>query len=287
LPLARGDVQAAAPVVAAVLHATADSPSTQDRALALVRAIQLAGLVQRWAEARRYSEEFLAFIDGDHDQFFASLGLCESARIEADRVVSGAPAAPEFPDRLAERIVRLRRDFQGLLFPVAELRIEQAEAQLARLAGHDQPAIWSHTAKTWDELGQPHEAAWARVWLADAILRSSGSRDTAAAALRAALATAERLGAAPLTENAQELARRGRLTLTDATTNPVALDLTPRELDVLRLVAAGRTNREIGQQLFISGKTVSVHVTHLLRKLDANSRREATEIAKRTGIAAL
>jgi len=285
LPLGRGDVQSAAPVVTSCLETTAGSPSAHGRGLALARAIQLAAATQRWEDARRSSEEFLRLIDDTHDQHVTSLGLCECARVEADRVVGGARPAPELAARIAERIARLRRDWHGLLLPVSALRIEEAEAHLARLAGHDQPATWSRISETWDQLGQPYEAAWVRVWFADAALRGDGSRDAAADALRAALGTAERLRAAPLAAHAEDLARRGRLTLTGSTTQPAALDLTPRELDVLRLLAAGKTNHEIGEQLFISDKTVSVHVTHLLRKLDATSRREAAEIAKRTGVA--
>lgn len=60
--------------------------------------------------------------------------------------------------------------------------------------------------------------------------------------------------------------------------------LTARELEVLRLVAQGRSNREIGQVLFISAKTVSVHVSNLLAKLQAASRTEAVAVARRQGV---
>jgi DNA-binding NarL/FixJ family response regulator len=55
---------------------------------------------------------------------------------------------------------------------------------------------------------------------------------------------------------------------------------------VLRLVAVGRSNRDIAAELFISGKTVSVHVSRILAKLDATSRIEAAAIAYRAGVAA-
>ena len=60
--------------------------------------------------------------------------------------------------------------------------------------------------------------------------------------------------------------------------------LTPREAEILALVAEGRTNGEIGKQLFISTKTVSVHVSNILAKLDATSRTEAAAIARRDGL---
>jgi DNA-binding CsgD family transcriptional regulator len=63
------------------------------------------------------------------------------------------------------------------------------------------------------------------------------------------------------------------------------LGLTGRELQVLRLVADGRTNREIGEALYMSPKTASVHVSNLLRKLDVAGRRDAARLARRLGLA--
>ena len=60
--------------------------------------------------------------------------------------------------------------------------------------------------------------------------------------------------------------------------------LTPREHEVLTLVATGRSNRDIGQQLFISAKTVSVHISNVLAKLEATSRTEAVADARRRGL---
>jgi DNA-binding NarL/FixJ family response regulator len=60
--------------------------------------------------------------------------------------------------------------------------------------------------------------------------------------------------------------------------------LTDRELDVLRLLGQGKTNPEIAAALFISPRTVGVHVTHILRKLDATTRVQAATIAERAGL---
>jgi len=65
-----------------------------------------------------------------------------------------------------------------------------------------------------------------------------------------------------------------------------ATRVTRRELEVLNLVADGRTNRQIGELLFISEKTASVHVTNLLRKLGVANRVEAAAVARRTGLTA-
>jgi DNA-binding NarL/FixJ family response regulator len=89
----------------------------------------------------------------------------------------------------------------------------------------------------------------------------------------------------------QDLARRARIDL-DTATEPVqdkpatahAFGLTDRELDVLRLLGQGKTNPEIAAALFISPSTAGVHVTHILRKLDATTRVQAATIAERAGL---
>ena len=107
------------------------------------------------------------------------------------------------------------------------------------------------------------------------------------------------MGVAPLLEEIDALARRARLAIAEpaaaagtdpaaaeaAEASPVAqLGLTPRELEVLLLVAAGRTNREIGAELFMSEKTASVHVSRILAKLGVGGRVEAAAVAHRLGL---
>jgi DNA-binding NarL/FixJ family response regulator len=108
--------------------------------------------------------------------------------------------------------------------------------------------------------------------------------------LRQAHATASDLGAAPLRIAVEELASRARIQLdgqldsAGQTGTRPASTLTARELEVLGLVAAGHTNREIGERLFISEKTASVHITHAMDKLGALSRYEAAATATRLGL---
>ena len=117
---------------------------------------------------------------------------------------------------------------------------------------------------------------------ADALLRAKGDRNVAARIAAEALAAARSLGAAPLAADLEVLSRRGRLPAGSSPDKPPRrLGLTEREAEVLDLLAEGRTNRQIGDVLFISEKTVSVHVTNLLRKLGVDSRREAAEISRR------
>jgi DNA-binding NarL/FixJ family response regulator len=95
-----------------------------------------------------------------------------------------------------------------------------------------------------------------------------------------------RLGAEPLRAEVEALARRARLDLGQAVAPPAdtAAGLTPRELEVLRLVAAGRSNSQIAGELFISPKTASVHVSNILAKLGVHTRVEAAATAHRLGL---
>jgi len=80
-------------------------------------------------------------------------------------------------------------------------------------------------------------------------------------------------------------ARRSAVALTEEPDDSAPYGLTARELEVLMLIAAGHTNRQIGEALFISEKTASVHVSHILAKLDASSRAQAAAVASRLGLA--
>ena len=109
------------------------------------------------------------------------------------------------------------------------------------------------------------------------------------------MAAAERLGAAWLAGELESLAARARLRLAtdggaagaEATSGDDPFGLTPRERQVLALVAAGATNREIGRQLYMAEKTASVHVSRILAKLDVRSRTEAAGVAHRLGLDAV
>jgi DNA-binding NarL/FixJ family response regulator len=99
----------------------------------------------------------------------------------------------------------------------------------------------------------------------------------------AAREVAERLEAVPMLERADALAERYALTSRERRTDDV---LTEREVEVLRLVADGMTNGQIGTRLFMSPKTASVHVSHILAKLGAANRTEAATLARRQGLLA-
>jgi DNA-binding NarL/FixJ family response regulator len=144
----------------------------------------------------------------------------------------------------------------------------------------------------WRDLKQPWPAAYAGLRHAEALLAGKPNRTAATQALRQAHGHALTLGARPLQAEIEQLAQRSRLSLaTPAPSTPppepsaaAALGLTRREQQVLRLVAAGLTNRQIADTLFISVKTAGLHVSHILAKLGVAGRVEAATTAHRIGL---
>jgi len=177
--------------------------------------------------------------------------------------------------------------------PRTEARVVLCDAESARLAGRSDPELWAASAKAWERLDEPYPTAYARWRQGEALLLGGLPREQVEPLLRAAHATASRLGAGPLRAELEALGRRGRLDLgTSAATTPAPkppspldpLGLTAREQEVLALVAIGRTNAQIAETLFISPKTATVHVSNILGKLGVRNRVEAATIAHRLGI---
>ncbi|MFE0177122.1 AAA family ATPase [Streptomyces sp. NPDC059002] len=213
--------------------------------------------------------------------------LLAAATMEAD--ARGLPAAE--PGRPAA-VARIRKAAKSLATPIPLWRAydEWTRAELLRSEGRDGPADWSAVVTALEPLERPYDLAQARLRLAESLLApDTTDRDRAAHLLRAAGQVADRLGARPLADAVTGLAQRARLTLRPAEAaraaapaDPAdALGLTSRERDVLRLVAVGRSNRQIAEELFISPKTASVHVSNILAKLSVTGRGEAAALAHR------
>ncbi len=172
-----------------------------------------------------------------------------------------------------------------------------AEAEMSRIAGRSDPDAWRAAARYWEQLEMALERVYAEWRAAEALLVADGDRELAAELLGSAAATALGAGAAALVAQVEALARRARVPLPAAAGSGDGepadeldgalerLGLTQREREVLALVAEGRTNREIGEALFITEKTASVHVSRILAKLDVRSRVEAATTAHRLGLA--
>jgi DNA-binding CsgD family transcriptional regulator len=146
------------------------------------------------------------------------------------------------------------------------------------------PGAWAELTDRWRSAQMPHHAGYAGLRHSHALLRQRDRR-AAATVLRAAHHTAAGIDAEPLRRQIERLARRGRLPLGQAGDQhrPAARadnSLTRREHEVLELLTLGRTNRQIAATLLISERTAGVHVSHILAKLGAGNRTEASRIAR-------
>jgi DNA-binding NarL/FixJ family response regulator len=170
-----------------------------------------------------------------------------------------------------------------ILGPEGRGWLARAEAEYRRASGDNDPKAWQAVL---DEFGPAYVYETARTqWRLAEALAEAGRRDEAAEQWRQAARTADKLGARPLRRALDDLARRARIgTAEQHGDGAVLAVLTSREREVLRLIAAGRSNREIASVLFIAPKTASVHVSNILGKLGAASRTEAAAIAYREGL---
>jgi len=170
--------------------------------------------------------------------------------------------------------------------------VATSRAEESRLHASD-PELWRAAAEAWEAATEPYHSAYCRWREAEASLSGRGSRGRATEAAQTAWRTCVEVGALGLQQRVEQLAQRARITL--APTAPEApesprqtigedLGLTAREVEVLAQLALGRTDRQIAEDLFISKKTASVHVSNILRKLDAANRIEAAEIGQRVGL---
>ncbi|MER6621227.1 AAA family ATPase [Streptomyces sp. NPDC000931] len=253
-------------------------------------AIGIAAAEGRLADART---ELLTALDtglppGTQRYGWPLLLAATTAEADAHGAPATEPGRPEILDRIRAAARTLATGV-----PVWEAYDLWLRAELLRAEGRTAPDAWSAAVAAVEPLERPYDLARVRFRLAEALLATGAGDDERARAtglLRLVTAVADHLGAAPLARSATLLAQRARLALPAATREQApaapadALGLTSRERDVLRLVAAGHTNRRIAEALFISPKTASVHVSNILAKLGVSGRGEAAAVAHRLGL---
>lgn len=216
--------------------------------------------------------------------------------VEADAAQRARDVGDEEGERLAtgraEAHVAQARRCADPPRPVEVARLATAEAEFGRARGAPDPEAFAAAADRWRAVGRPYHAALAEFGRAEA-LAGAGDRDGAQTALDEVLRACGALGAPWLEEQARGLAARARLSargpVEQADVEPEPEDpfgLTPRERQVLELLARGATNREIGDALFMAEKTASVHVSRILAKLDVRTRTQAAAVAHRAGLVA-
>jgi DNA-binding CsgD family transcriptional regulator len=256
----RGDSAAAVAEVQATIRVIEEiDEGYHSPQLIRVAAVGLGALADQAGSARAM---------GEHDRLATVL---EQARTLLDIARAGA-ANPRMPG------FALGVDGRGWL--------ARAEAEWSRANGDNDPAGWQAVVGAFGE-GFKYETARSRWRLAEA-MAEAGDRESAGQQWLLATEVADELQATPLRAALADLGRRARIGPAGRSAGhggrgPLA-GLTDREREVLRLLTTGNSNKEIGADLFISPKTVSVHVSNILAKLRAASRTEAAAIAHREGL---
>jgi DNA-binding CsgD family transcriptional regulator len=227
----------------------------------------------------------------------AAVALAARAdRAVAARLAGNAEAAEAAEVAGAKELLDLAREGaryparpKAQLGPEGQGWLARAEAEYRRASGRNSPEAWEAVLAAFGPQ-YVYETARSQWRLAEALIEA-GRTEEAVPIWRAAAATAARLGAAPLAAALEALARRARLDPGAAATVGglpagayLTEALTDRERDVLRLLARGQSNRQIGVELFISPKTASVHVSNILAKLAVTNRTEAAAVAHREGL---
>ena len=257
-----------------------------------------------YADARRAVRQGLRpdLVRSD-DVWLLAVLVWHGLRAEAEAHASG--------DQPDEESVRYLREVAGQIAvssaraagPVREAVVgyqELCAAELSRLEGASDPARWAGAAEIWERRQHPYPAVYSRLHQADALFAQRTRNAEAAVVLRTAHRAALGMRARPITEQIEDLARRARVTLTPVPPEPDPArpgapdprsaapeqrdelsELTPREYEVLARAAQGRTNREIAKELFISERTVGVHLSHIFGKLQVRSRVQASSVFQR------
>jgi DNA-binding CsgD family transcriptional regulator/tetratricopeptide (TPR) repeat protein len=221
-----------------------------------------------------------------------------AARVHADRALRartvGDTAEAGTATREAEAVAaKLRQAIGGYPrdgAPPEALAFELlVRAELGRARGEASAGSWRAATEAFGALRQASRAAYAEMRQAEAMALSGAAPRAVAEPLQRAHAVAVDAGIVPFRAEIEKLARRARVGLPDQQAGPregaERLGLTEREAEVLALLAEGRTNRQIGQELFITEKTASLHVSRILTKLGVSNRGEAAAAAHRVGLA--
>jgi DNA-binding CsgD family transcriptional regulator/tetratricopeptide (TPR) repeat protein len=244
----------------------------------------------------------LALAAGTDDEFYLPHMFAVAVRCRADRYDEARATGRPFDldkalllacgfQQEAERLVEASRLRGGKPAPRAVGFAAQCAAERTRLDEPD-PELWMAAASAWEYADEPLSVAYCQWREAEARLAGRSGRAGAEECLQAAWRVSVAIGAEPLTGKIEDLARRARIELCQPwAEDPGAasslgddLGLTPRELEVLGQLAAGRRDAEIAESLFISKKTASVHVSNILRKLDSANRVEAGKIGQAHGL---
>lgn len=304
----RGDFEPAHKAIVEISRLLGPGVEAQFNAPIAATQIELARLTGDDVEGRRVADHVIPMLAQTEQRGLSGLVFVAALRLEAGtgeraraaRDTRALDAAVARSDAFLDAVRRLVAGVApGPNLDEIEQEIAFAEAEASRLSLTD-AVKWRRAVGMARARGPVYDAVYATYRLAEALLPKRGARDEAAALLARSHEDAIRLGARPLREAIEALAARARVPLQTDLSAPseesagaaanssgnglAAYGLSGRELEVLRLVAAGRTNRQIAEALFISESTAGVHVSHILTKLGVAGRVEAATIAARVGL---
>ena len=269
------------------------------RHITVAEALQQAG---RHLDAWHAVESGLATLPGELAWGTAAqlgaIGACSIVALDQERRATGTLEGSPDPSMSAQgaaidRLATFLRRVDPEPGSPADAWIRLAEAELTRMApvgiafafgGDDhspvtvsQPNRWAHVVELWSNLHCPYEMAYAMLRQAEALLITRGRRRVAGQLLQEAADITGHLGAEGLAAEIRGLRQMSKGSSRESHAN----GLTRRELEILELLERGCSNKQIGQTLFISEKTASVHVSNILRKLGVSSRLEAATVNHR------
>ena len=299
LDLGRGRLDAASDDLEAVELLSRSTAGPRHRIPLIVLFAALALWRREPEVALRHVEDGLTVAEAGADDIWSVAPLIwHGIRAWADTTSLGLPQPSTTQlKRLREHCVELDRRAASAV-PAVRAVVEtftlMCAAEAARAEDRPDPGAWERVITMWERHNQPYPAAYARLRHAEALFSRRQRPAGAADDLRKAEQTARSLGAEPLLEEIVDLATRARVSL-DSPPAPEKLvpsprsgsydllaALTARELEVLNELANGLTNREIGHRLFISEKTVNVHVSRVFMKIGVHSRVQASAVLRRS-----
>ncbi|MDQ1459243.1 MAG: hypothetical protein QOI08_727 [Actinomycetota bacterium] len=291
LAIARGSFDVAREHIEVVRTQAAHLEPTQDAILLAQIRTQLAHAEGHLDVAGALVSEALESVaEQEVPSRYAMTLVCAGLAVEADVAEQARERSQEVgPDNRA-RQASLSRAVDAMPVDRNDERAHRAlaRAELARVNGVSTAEAWRATVDAWRLARDARFLAYSLYRLAQMQI-AEGDREPAAASLTEAHGFASQLRAKPLQHDIEALARRARIDMAGTTRKSAgdgvgALGLTDREMQVLRHLAAGRSNAEIATALFISPKTASVHVSNIFTKIGVRNRTEAAAIAHELGV---
>lgn len=297
---ARGDFDTAECILGGVRGALDDGGDSWANGQLLVARTELAAWRGDHAGSRRCTQEFLGLHgDATSDNEMRAEAIAPLMRAEAEhrrfRRSAGLAVRREDNESVARLVDHLVSLEGRRTSAVAAAHLASARAELGRMSDDGPPSVWRSLAERYRKLSDPVNVAYARWREAETLLHTGRDRARAARCLAEALHTAERLRLTPMLQKLHTLSDRHALRPLGSPPGRAAADeppagavqptdvLSPRQREVLQILAHGATNRQIAQALFISEKTVAIHVSRLLAKLGAANRGQAAAMAHQRG----